>query len=211
MELSPNSGVGSRPVAHYSLRILVAEDDVAVANGFESILSQSGYEVIGVAKDGMEAVELANMLHPDLILMDIKMPRMDGIEAARQINRDRAGNFIPIVLVTAYAEKVLVNRAKESGVLGYLIKPVHIDDIIPAVEMAYNAAQKINALEGAVENLSEELESRKLIERAKGILMKRLKISEAEAFQMMQQEARRQRIKMKNLAKAIVTSDSIIS
>ncbi len=211
MELSPNSGVGSRPVAHYSLRILVAEDDVAVANGFESILSQSGYEVIGVAKDGMEAVELANMLHPDLILMDIKMPRMDGIEAARQINRDRAGNFIPIVLVTAYAEKALVNRAKESGVLGYLIKPVHIDDIIPAVEMAYNAAQKINALEGAVENLSEELESRKLIERAKGILMKRLKISEAEAFQMMQQEARRQRIKMKNLAKAIVTSDSIIS
>ncbi len=211
MDLVPSSDISGQAAARYALRILLAEDDIAVAKGFESILCQAGYEVIGAAHDGVEAMELANVLHPDLILMDIKMPKMDGIEAARQINKDRAGNFIPIVLVTAYAEKPLIRRAKESGVLGYLVKPVHLDDLIPAVEMAYNAAQKINALEGVVENLSEELESRKLIERAKGILMKRLKISEDEAFQMMQQEARRQRIKLKNLAKAIVTSDSIIS
>lgn len=192
------------------LSLLIAEDDVAVAKGFEAILTDAGYRVVGIAKDGLEAVDMANTLHPDLILMDIKMPRMDGIEAARNINRSR-GSFIPIVLVTAYAEAPLVERAKESGVLGYLIKPVHLDDLVPAVELAHNAARRINALEGAVENLSEELESRKLVERAKGILMKRLKIGEEEAYQMMRQEARRQRIKLKSLARAIVSSQSFLS
>ena len=192
------------------LSILIAEDDVAVAKGFESILLEAGYRVVGIARNGLEAVDLANAFHPDIILMDIKMPQMDGIEAARNINRARGG-FIPIVLVTAYADAALVERAKESGVLGYLVKPVHLDDLVPAVEMAYSTAQRITALEGAVSNLSEELEARKLVERAKGILMKRLKISEAEAYQMMQQEARRQRIKLKNLAMAIVSSESLLS
>lgn len=194
-----------------NLRIVLAEDDVAVAKGFEVILSQAGYDVVGVAHDGLEAVDLAEEFRPDLIIMDIKMPRMDGIEAARNINRHRETGFTPIVLVTAYADQPLVKRAKECGVLGYLVKPVHLDDLIPAVELAYTVAQKINALEGTVENLSEELESRKYVERAKGILMKRLKIDEDEAMTMMQKEARRQRIKLRDLARAIISSNAVMT
>ena len=194
-----------------NLRIVLAEDDVAVAKGFEVILSQAGYDVVGVAHDGLEAVDLAEQFRPDLIIMDIKMPRMDGIEAARNINRHRETGFTPIVLVTAYADQPLVKRAKECGVLGYLVKPVHLDDLIPAVELAYTVAQKINALEGTVENLSEELESRKYVERAKGILMKRLKIDEDEAMTMMQKEARRQRIKLRDLARAIISSNAVMT
>jgi response regulator NasT len=148
---------------------------------------------------------------PDLILMDIKMPRMDGLEAARAINKDRTSRFTPIVLVTAYADQALVRKAKDCGVLGYLVKPVHLDDLVPALELAHSAAQKINALEGFVENLSEELEARKLVERAKGVLMKRLKIDEEEAMSMLQKESRRQRIKLKELARAILSSGSLLS
>ncbi len=194
------------------INILIAEDDVAVATGFKIILEKAGYEVVGIAHDGIEALDLAEKCLPDLILMDIKMPRMDGLEAARRINQSgRRKGITPIVLVTAYADKGLVERARESGVLGYLVKPVHLDDLVPAVELAYSAAQRINALEGVVENLSEELESRKVIERAKGILMKRMGIGEEEAFEMMQKESRRQRIKLRDLAHAIISSDKVMS
>ncbi len=207
--MSANPQISLQNVSN--LRIVLAEDDVAVAKGFEVILSQAGYDVVGVAHDGLEAVDLAEEFRPDLIIMDIKMPRMDGIEAARNINRHRETGFTPIVLVTAYADQPLVKRAKECGVLGYLVKPVHLDDLIPAVELAYTVAQKINALEGTVENLSEELESRKYVERAKGILMKRLKIDEDEAMTMMQKEARRQRIKLRDLARAIISSNAVMT
>ena len=192
------------------LDILIAEDDVPVAKGFEIVLREAGYNVVGLAFDGLQAVDLALQHRPDLVLMDIKMPKMDGLEAARRINEGRVHDFIPIVLVTAYAEKALVERAKASGVLGYLVKPVHLDDLVPALELAYAAAQRIHALEGAVDNLSEELESRKLVERAKGILMKRLKVDEEEAHRLMQKEARRQRIRLKELAKAIISSSSVM-
>ncbi len=193
------------------IKILLAEDDVAVAKGYEMILQKAGYKVVGVAHDGMEAVSMCESLKPDLILMDIKMPRMDGLEAARAINSRGNDSFIPIVLVTAFAEQSLIQKAKSCGVLGYLIKPVHLDDLVPAVEMAHSAAQKISALEGVVDNLSEELEARKLVERAKGILMKHLKIEEDEAMMMMQKESRRQRIKLKDLARAIIASHSVMT
>ena len=194
-----------------TLRILLAEDDIAVAKGFQIVLKQAGYEVTGIAHDGVEAVDMATIDRPDLILMDIKMPRMDGLEAAKKVNEGRENNFIPIVLVTAYTEKNLIERAKLNGVLGYLVKPVHVDDLVPAVELAHSAAQKIHALEGVVDNLNEELESRKLVERAKGILMKRLGVDEESALRMMQKESRRQRIKLKELARAIISSNSFMS
>ena len=204
----------TRPVSRASsaLKILIADDDQSVVKGFDLILRDAGYNVVGVAHDGMEAVEMASAMRPDLVLMDIKMPRMDGINAARIINsRDSGDSLIPIILVTAYAEQQLVQKAKSCGVLGYLVKPVHVDDLVPAIELAYNTAQTINALEGVVENLTEELEARKLIEKAKGILMKHLSIHEDDAMRMMQKESRKQRIKMKDLAQAIIASHSVLS
>ncbi len=194
-----------------SLRILLVEDDKAVAQGFKTILEDAGYNVVGLAYNGVEAVEKTAELNPNMILMDIKMPLLDGLEAARQINSIPGQNIIPIILVTAYAEKELVEKAKGRGILGYLVKPVHVDDLVPAIEMAQSIAQQINALEGVVENLTEELEARKLIEKAKGILMKHLSVDEETALRMMQKESRRQRIKLKELAKAIIASHSVLS
>ncbi len=194
-----------------SLRILLVEDDKAVAESFKSILEEAGYNVIGLAFNGLEAVEKTAELNPNMILMDIKMPVLDGLEAARQINSTPGQNIIPIILVTAYAEKELVEKAKGRGILGYLVKPVHVDDLVPAIEMAQSIAQTINALEGVVENLTEELEARKLIEKAKGILMKHLSVDEETALRMMQKESRRQRIKLKELARAIIASHSVLS
>ena len=193
-----------------SLRILLADDDQAVADGFKTILEEAGYNVVGVAYNGIEAVEKTAELNPNMVLMDIKMPLLDGLEAARAIN-EHPGAFIPVVLVTAYAEKHLVERAKGRGILGYLVKPVHVDDLVPAIEMAQSIAQTINALEGVVENLSEELEARKLIEKAKGILMKHLSVDEESAMRMMQKESRRQSIKLKELARAIIASHSVLA
>lgn len=193
------------------LHVLLAEDDSAVLNGYEIILKKVGYEVVGKAHDGLTAVDLCQSLNPDLILMDIKMPRMDGIEAARIINNGEVDTFTPVVLVTAHADPSLVERAKNCGVLGYLVKPVHLDDLVPALELAHTAAQKINALEGVIQNLSEDLEARKIVERAKCILMKRLKIEEEEAMRLMQKESRRQRIKLKDLSQAIISSHAVLS
>ncbi len=193
-----------------SLRILLADDDKAVADGFRTILQEAGYNVVGVAYNGIEAVEKTAELNPNMILMDIKMPLLDGLEAAKAIN-GHPGAFIPIILVTAYAEKHLVEKAKGRGILGYLVKPVHLDDLVPAIEMAQSIAQTINALEGVVENLSEELEARKLIEKAKGILMKHLSVDEESAMRMMQKESRRQSIKLKDLARSIIASHSTLA
>jgi AmiR/NasT family two-component response regulator len=188
------------------IRVLLAEDDMAVARGFELLLRRAGYEVVGVAQDGAEAVDMAQAANPDLILMDIRMPRMDGLDASRAISSIFSPGFMPIVLVTAHADTQLVRRAKNCGVLGYLVKPVNVEDLVPAIELAHSTAERINALEGVVTNLSEELESRKLIERAKGILMKHMELDEEQAMRMMQRESRRNRIKLKMLATSIIKS-----
>ena len=205
------SGADRKLGGSNSLRILLAEDDRAVADGFRMILGEAGYNVVGVAYNGVEAVEKTAELNPNMILMDIKMPLLDGLEAAKAINGQPGTRFVPIILVTAYAEKQLVEKAKGRGVLGYLVKPVHVDDLVPAIEMAKSIAQTINALEGVVENLSEELETRKLVEKAKGILMKHLSVDEESAMQMMQKESRRQRIKLGELARAIIASHAVLA
>lgn len=185
---------------------MLAEDDSAIAQGFSIILKDAGYEVAGIASDGLEAVKMARELKPDVIVMDIKMPGQDGLAAARQINSDPEKGITPIIIVTAHTEKQLVARARDSGILGYLVKPVDINDLVPAIEIALSTANRINALDGVVHNLAEELESRKLIEKAKGILMRHLSVDEDDAMKMMQQESKRQRIKMQNLAAAIIAS-----
>ncbi len=209
-ESGKDKGAERKLGSNNSLRILLADDDRAVADGFRSILQEAGYNVVGVAYNGIEAVEKTAELNPNMILMDIKMPLLDGLEAAKAIN-GHPGVFIPIIIVTAYAEKYLVEKAKGRGILGYLVKPVHLDDLIPAIEMAQSIAQTINALEGVVENLSEELEARKLIEKAKGILMKHLSVDEESAMRMMQKESRRQGIKLKELARSIIASHSVLA
>ncbi|GEM_PF-105310 len=193
-----------------SLRtILIVEDDLFFANEVRRSLTENGYKVIGIARNGLEAVEFANRFEPDLILMDIRMPKLDGIEAAKKINRDRKC-VIPVVLITAHSDRNDIKKTKNAGILGYLVKPVSIDDIIPAVETAYCTAQDFNSMKNHVLNLEEQLKERKIIERAKDILVKKKGIDGDEAMRIMQKASRRQHIKLKDLAKAIVSSIDII-
>jgi response regulator NasT len=188
------------------IKVMLAEDDMPIAKGFSIILQDAGYEVVGIASDGFEAVDMARELVPDVIVMDIKMPKQDGLSAAKAINSSTAHRIIPIIIVTAYAEQKFVERARNCGIMGYLVKPVGIDDLVPAIEIAHATGNRINALDGVISNLSEELETRKIVEQAKGLLMKHLSISEDDAMKMMQKESQRQRIRMRELANAIIVS-----
>ncbi len=186
-------------------KILIVEDDKFFANELKKGLIEAGYEVIDIAKNGIEAVELAKRFNPDLILMDIRMPKLDGIEAARKINKDRS-SFIPVVLITAHTDRDNIKKIKNAGVLGYLVKPVFIDDVILALETAYSNAQDLNNMKNQVIDLEEQLRDRKIVERAKEVLMRLRGIDGNEAMRIMQKESRRQHIKLKDLAEAIVTS-----
>ncbi len=197
----------SDPPAFQKIKILLADDEETITSAFKILLTDAGYQVVGVAHNGLEAVELARKLKPDLIIMDILMPEIDGIEAARRINKER---FTPIVLVTAFADQDLIRRAKEARVLGYLLKPVIVDDLIPAVELAYKIASRLRELTGEVENLSEELATRKLVERAKGLLMDTLGLKEAQAMRLLQKESRRRRMKIGELAKTIIEAKELL-
>ncbi len=197
----------SDPPAFQKIKILLADDEETITSAFKVLLTDAGYQVVGVAHNGLEAVELARKLKPDLIIMDILMPEIDGIEAARRINKER---FTPIVLVTAFADQDLIRRAKEARVLGYLLKPVIVDDLIPAVELAYEIASRLRELTGEVENLSEELATRKLVERAKGLLMDTLGLKEAQAMRLLQKESRRRRMKIGELAKTIIEAKELL-
>jgi len=196
----------SSQVKRQSLKkILIAEDDKFFANELKRGLIEAKYSVIDIAKNGLEAVELANMFNPDLILMDIRMPKLDGIDAAKRINRQRS-TFIPVVLITAHTDRNNIKKIKNAGILGYLVKPVFIDDVILALETAYSNAQDLNSIKNQVVDLEEQLKNRKVVERAKEILMKQRGIDGNEAMRIMQKASRRQHIKLKDLAEAIVSS-----
>jgi response regulator NasT len=160
-------------------RILVAEDDTIIRLDLRGLLEAAGFEVCAEARDGEEAVALARETDPDVALLDVKMPRLDGIEAARRILDERP---IPIVMVTAYGEQELVSRAVEAGVFAYLVKPFRESDLLPAIETARARHAELVAVREEADSLSEALAARKAIERAKGILMKREGLSEEEAF-----------------------------
>jgi response regulator NasT len=161
------------------MRILVAEDETIIRLDLRGLLERAGYEVVAEARDGEEAVALAREHAPDLALMDVKMPRLDGIEAARRILEERP---IPIVMLTAFDQQELVERAAEAGVYGYLVKPFREQDVVPAIELARARHDELAAVREDADSLAQALADRKVIERAKGLLMEREQLSEADAF-----------------------------
>ena len=186
-----------------AVRILVAEDETIIRLDLCALLEQAGYEVCGEARDGVEAVELARELEPDLAVMDVKMPRLDGIDAARKILEERP---IPIVMVTAYGQQELVSRAVEAGVFGYLVKPFRETDLLPAIETARARHEELSALREEAESLAEALAARKAIERAKGLLMAKEGLSEQDAFARLRKASQVSGRPLKVVAEAVVAT-----
>jgi response regulator NasT len=185
------------------VRILIAEDETIIRLDLRGLLEGAGFDVCAEARDGEEAVELARTERPDLALMDVKMPRLDGIEAARRILEERP---IPIVLVTAYGERELVARAVEAGVFGYLVKPFRESDLLPAIETARVRHAELTALREEAESLADALAARKAIERAKGLLMAKEGLSEAEAFARLRRASQVSGRPLKAVAEAVVAT-----
>lgn len=199
--------VHNKGAAVAAIRILIAEDNDLVSLTLEEQLKGLGYDVIGIARSGAEAVSLAGRLRPDLIIMDIRMPEMEGTEAA---NRIREIYPVPIIMLTAYADKETIKKAETSGALAYLVKPVNENELPPAINIALARFREIQALRHQVSELEESLEARKLIERAKGILMQRLGLNEREAYERLRQRARDKRARMKDIAQAIIEAEELL-
>ena len=189
------------------LRILIADDEAIRLMTLRTQLRALGFEVVAEATTGRQAVELASRCEPDLAILDIKMPELDGIAAAREITAHRP---VPVILLTAYSEPELVERATEAGVFAYLVKPVSEEDLLPTILLARARFEEFRLLQQEVADLREALEARKVIERAKGILMKRLGISEAEAFRRMQVQSQKENKKLVEIARAIVTAHGVL-
>lgn len=191
------------------LRILIADDESIIRLDLKEMLEDNGHTVVGEATDGKLAVELAGKLSPDLIVMDVKMPNMDGLEAVRKINSDPKRARIPVVMVTAYSQPELVEQAVELGVFAYLVKPIKEGDIMPTIEVAMSRAEEMNALNNEVNNLKEALETRKVVERAKGILIESYGITEAEAFRKIQKLSMNSRKPIREIADAIILAREV--
>lgn len=182
-------------------RVLVAEDEALIRLDLVEMLREEGYEVVGEAGDGEEAVKLAGELRPDLVILDVKMPKLDGIEAAAKITGDR---IAPVVILTAFSQRDLVERAREAGTMAYLVKPFAKRDLVPAIELAVSRFSELQALEAEVAGLTDRLETRKLIDRAKGLLMTHQNLSEPDAFRWIQRTAMDRRTTMKAVAEAVI-------
>src|SRR6266496_5089427 len=197
--------VASQPVADPSpKRVLIAEDEALIRLDLREMLQEEGYEVVGEAADGEQAVTLATELIPDLVICDVKMPKMDGITAAAQIASKR---IAPVVILTAFSQRDLIERARDAGAMAYLVKPFQKRDLLPAIEMATSRFAEIRALEAEVSGLRERLEARKLIERAKGTLMTQHGLSEPEAFRWIQRAAMDNRTAMRSVAELVLSGD----
>lgn len=189
------------------LRVLVADDESIRLLTLRAQLIALGHQVVGEASTGTEAVALAVDRHPDLAILDIKMPLMDGIEAAERITQARP---IPIILLTAYSEAQLVERAAQANISAYLMKPVSEEDLLPAITLALTRFNQFQALRQEVSDLREALEARKVIEKAKGILMRRLNLTEDEAFRRLQRQSQEANRKLSQVAEAIVMADQML-
>jgi len=186
--------------------VIVADDESIICMDLREMLGNLGYLVVGEAGDGQSVVNLARELRPDVVLMDIKMPGMDGIEASRTLTEER---IAPVVLLTAFSQRDLVERAKEAGVVGYLVKPVQEADLTPAIEIALARFIEFRELEHEVDSLQDQLETRKLVDRAKGILMDTQGLTEAAAFRRIQKMSMNTRKSMKEIAQAIILTHEI--
>ena len=164
-------------------------------------LEEEGFEVVGEAGDGETAVQLAQQHTPDLVILDVQMPGVDGITAAERIARER---LAPVVILTAFSQRELVERARDAGVMAYIVKPFTADDLRPAIDIATSRWHELKALEAEIADLGERLETRKLVDRAKGVLMNQLKLSEADAFRWIQKTAMDRRLGMKEVAEAVI-------
>ena len=185
------------------MKILIAEDETIIRLDLRDLLEKAGFDVCGEAKDGEEAVELARATLPDLAIMDVKMPRLDGIEAARTILEERP---IPIVMLTAYGQEELVSRAVEAGVFGYLVKPFRESDLLPAIATARARHEELAAVREEAESLAEALAARKAIERAKGILMAKEGLTEADAFARLRRASQVSGRPLKVVAEALLAT-----
>lgn len=185
------------------LRILLADDEAILRMDLREMLEDAGHEIVGEAANGEEAVELARRLKPEFIIMDVKMPIMDGLTAARVIDAD---GIAPILLLTAYSQQDIVEQASEAGVIAYLVKPVREEQLFPAMEIAYKRFTEMKSLNAELEQLKESLETRKLLDRAKGILMAAHGMTEQEAYRKMQQFSMAKRITLKALAESIIAA-----
>ena len=184
-----------------SLRILIADNESIIRMDLKELLEEAGHEVVGEAADGLKAVELTRKLKPDLVIMDIKMPEMDGIAAAKMISNEK---LAPVLLLTAYSQKEIVEKAKDSGVLAYLVKPVKESNLFPAMEIALSRFKEYMEIEQELLDLRNSLETRKILDRAKGLLMDAYNLSEQEAFRRIQQYSMAKRKSIREVAESII-------
>ncbi|MGW5323088.1 ANTAR domain-containing response regulator [Rhodococcus pyridinivorans] len=182
-------------------RVVVAEDEALIRLDLVEMLREEGYEVVGEAGDGQRAVELAEELRPDLVIMDVKMPRRDGIDAASEIAQRR---IAPVVILTAFSQRELVERARDAGAMAYLVKPFSKSDLVPAIEVAVSRFSELRELEREVQGLNDRFETRKLVDRAKGLLMEKHAMTEPEAFRWIQRAAMDRRTTMKQVAVVVL-------
>lgn len=185
-------------------RVVLAEDEALIRLDLKEMLEEEGYEIVAEAGDGESAVRLAGEHRPDLVVLDIKMPGLDGLSAAKRISEERLG---PVLILTAFSQKDLVERAAQAGAMGYLVKPFQKGDLIPAIELAMARYGEMQALESEVADLSERLETRKLVDRAKGVLMDRYNMREADAFRFLQKTAMDRRLAMAEVARRVVEGE----
>jgi len=183
-------------------RVVIAEDEALIRLDLAEMLAEEGYDVVGQAGDGERAVELAEELRPDLVVLDVKMPKLDGIAAAERIASQR---IAPVVILTAFSQRELVERARDAGAMAYLVKPFTKSDLVPAVEMAVSRFAELHMLEPEVADLQERLETRKAVDRAKSVLQDQLQLSEPEAFRWIQKTAMDLRLSMRQVAEGVVT------
>ena len=182
-------------------RVVIAEDEALIRMDLAEMLAEQGYEVVGQAGDGARAVELAEELRPDLVILDVKMPVLDGIAAAERIAEQR---IAPVVILTAFSQRDLVERARDAGAMAYLVKPFSGPDLVPAIEMAVSRFAELHALEREVADLQDRLATRKAVDRAKAVLQEQLGLSEPEAFRWVQKTAMDLRLSMRQVAEGVV-------
>jgi response regulator NasT len=192
----PTSGTPTTP-----RRVVIAEDEALIRMDLAEMLAEEGYQVVGQAGDGQRAVELAEQERPDLVVLDVKMPRLDGISAAQRIAEQR---IAPVVILTAFSQRDLVERARDAGAMAYLVKPFNKSDLMPAIEMAVSRFTELRQLEAEVADLTDRLETRKVVDRAKSELQRQLGLSEPDAFRWIQKTAMDLRMSMRQVAEGVV-------